>query len=46
MKLWPFSKRGTRVDTDELLPPLDLINLDYTAFGSNDACIKLWCLKN
>lgn len=42
MRLWPFSTRGARIDTEESLPPLDLTTLDFNLFRSNDACLKLW----
>lgn len=42
MRLWPFSTRGARIDTEESLPPLDLTILDFNAFRSNNTCIKLW----
>lgn len=42
MKLWPFSTRGARIDTELSLPPLNLTTLDFNAFRSNDTNIKLW----
>jgi hypothetical protein len=39
---WPFAKRGTRVDASpDAAIPVEL-PMDLTAFGVNDACIKLW----
>lgn len=42
MRLWPFSTRGSRVDTEQSLRRIDPTFLDYGAFQSNDSQIKLW----
>lgn len=40
--LWPFAKRGTRIDATSIVSlPISLPS-DLSIFGTNDACIKLW----
>ncbi len=41
MGLWPFAKRGARIDTELHRQDLDA-PLDFRAFAVNDACVKLW----
>lgn len=41
MGLWPFAKRGARIDTELQRQDLD-VPLDFSAFAVNDACVKLW----
>jgi len=37
--MWPFTKRGARVNTVDSVSPS---SLDYAAFARNEACLKLW----
>ncbi|GEM_PF-1097802 len=40
--VWPFAKRGTRVDAAPNLSLPAILPADLSVFGTNDAVIKLW----
>lgn len=40
--MWPFSTRGSRIDAAPDSSPPALLPSELSAFGNNDAVIKLW----